>query len=217
MAEQFGFNEIARDRRHVHRDERAVASFAIVVQRTRHQFLACAGLTGNHHREIGLHQAREHPVDLLHRRRAADQRNRIELVFVGMMGSAFLRLGQRPPDNGDQFLEIKRLRQIFVGAPLRCADRGHEGVLCAHHDDGQIGPHLLDPRQQIEGIFIGHHHVGNDKVALALADPTPQSGGITSQAHLVSGAGQRLIQYRTDCGIVVGDQNATYGHLNSSS
>ena len=36
MAEQFAFNQFARDRGHVYRDERSVAPFAVIVQRTRH-------------------------------------------------------------------------------------------------------------------------------------------------------------------------------------
>ena len=75
VAEQFGFDQVARDRRHVDGDERTRAPLAVVVQRARDQFLAGAGFAGDHHRQVGLHQAREHAVDVLHRRRAADQRD----------------------------------------------------------------------------------------------------------------------------------------------
>ena len=135
MAEQFRFDEIARDRRHVDGDERAVAPLAVIVQRARHQFLAGAGLAGDHHGEVGLHQPRQHAVDFLHRRRAADQRNRIEFGFVGVIRDPLLRLRQRAADDGDQFLQVERLWQIFVGAAFGRADRRHEGVLRAHHDD----------------------------------------------------------------------------------
>ena len=42
VAEQLGFDQVARDRRHVDGDERAVAALAVVVQRARDQFLAGA-------------------------------------------------------------------------------------------------------------------------------------------------------------------------------
>ena len=212
VAEQFRFDEIARDRRHVDGDEGAVAPLAVVVQRARDQFLAGAGLAGDHHGEVGLHQARQHPVDFLHRRRAADQRNRIELGFVGVVGDPLLRLRQRAADDGDQFLEVERLRQILVGAAFGRADRGHEGVLRAHDDDGQIRPHLLDPRQQIERVLVGHHHVGDDQIALALADPAPQRRRVPGQPHLVSGARKSLVQNRADRRVIVGDKYATCGH-----
>ena len=33
---------------------------------------------------------------------------------------------------------------------------------------GRFGPHPLDARQQVEGVLVGHHHVGDDEIALAL-------------------------------------------------
>ena len=205
------------NRRHVDGDERTVAPLAVVVQRARHQLLAGAGLAGDHHREIGLHQPRQHPVDFLHRRRAADQRDRVELGLVGVIGRPLLRLRQRAADDGDQLLEVERLGQIFIGAAFGGADRRHEGVLRAHHDDRQIRPHLLDPRQQIERVLVGHHHVGDDQIALALADPAPQRRRVAGQPHLVSGARERLVEDRADGGVVVGDKYATCGHRYSSS
>ena len=76
-------DQLARDRRHVDGDERPVAPLAVVVQRARDQLLAGAGFARDHHREIGLHQPRQQPVDFLHRRRAADQRNRSSSVGLG--------------------------------------------------------------------------------------------------------------------------------------
>ena len=53
---------------------------------------------------------------------------------------ALLGLRQRAADDRGQFLEVEGLRQIFIGAAFGRADRRHEGVLRAHHDDRQIGP-----------------------------------------------------------------------------
>ena len=44
MAEQFGLDEVARDRGHVDRDEGTVAALAVIVQCARHQLLAGAGI-----------------------------------------------------------------------------------------------------------------------------------------------------------------------------
>jgi hypothetical protein len=81
VPEQFGFDQIARNGRHVDGDERPVAALAVFVQRARDQFLAGAGFPVDHHRQIGLHQPGEHPVDVLHGRRPADQRH--AFVFLG--------------------------------------------------------------------------------------------------------------------------------------
>jgi hypothetical protein len=72
MAEQLAFDELARDRRHVDRDERPAAAPAELVQRACHQFLAGAGLAGDHHGQIRIHQAGNRAVDVLHRSGPAD-------------------------------------------------------------------------------------------------------------------------------------------------
>ena len=118
-----------------------------------------------------------------------------------------LRLGERAPDDRHQLLQVEGLGQVFVGAALGGLDRGHEGVLRAHDDDRQIGPHPLDARQQLEGVVVGHHHVGDDEIALAGGDPAPQPGDGAGRAHLVAGARQRLIENRSDRRVVVGDEN----------
>ena len=217
MAEQFGFDEVARDRRHVDGDERTVAALAVVMERAGDQFLAGAGLAGDHHREVGLHQPRQHPVDFLHRRRAADQRDRIEFAFVGRACHPLLRLGQCAADDGDELLQVERFWQILIGAALRGPDRRHEGILRAHDDNGQVRPHLLDARQQIERVLVGHHHVGDDEIALALAHPAPQRCGVAGQANLISSARKRLVQNRADGGVVICNEYATCGHRYSSS
>src|SRR5258705_297572 len=51
-------NRSSRKSRHVDGDERAAAPLAVIVQGARDQLLAGAGLARDHHREVGLHQAR---------------------------------------------------------------------------------------------------------------------------------------------------------------
>ena len=80
MAEQFRLDEIARNCRHVDGDERSAAALAVIVQGARNQLLAGAGFAADHDREVGLHQPGEQAVDFLHRRRAADQRDRLEVL-----------------------------------------------------------------------------------------------------------------------------------------
>ena len=174
MPEQLGLDQVARDRRHVDGDELPATPFAVVVKRAGDQFLAGAGLARNHDREVGLHQTRDQAVDFLHRRRTADQRNRLERLELAAGGArTLLRFRQRATDDGDQLLQIERLGQILVGATLGRADGREKCVLRAHDEHRQIGPQLLDPWQKVERVLVGHHHVGDDEVALALADPTP--------------------------------------------
>jgi hypothetical protein len=100
-------------------------------------------------------EMRQHAIDFLHRRRAADQRNGFEILDLGRLPCLLLRLRQSAANDGNQLLQIERLWQIFIGAALGGADRGHECVLRAHDQDRQVRPRLLDARQQVERAFVG--------------------------------------------------------------
>ena len=77
---------------------------------------------------------------------------------------------------------------------------------------GKSGRAFLMRGNKIEGALVGQQHVGDDQIAVALADPAPQRCGIAGRADLVTGARQRLIEHRPDRRIVVGDENASRGH-----
>ena len=118
-----------------------------------------------------------------------------------------MRAGQRALHHAGQFLQVEGLGQIFERAALGRGDGGEKRVLRAHHHDGQIGPHALDARDQIEAAFVGQHHIGDDQIALARRDPAPQAGGRAGGAHVIAGAAQRLVQHGADGAVVVGDQD----------
>ena len=152
-------------------------------------------------------------VDLLHRRRAADQR---QLVLgsssSGMRPATLVRRAQRPLDDADQLAQVERLRQVFERAPLGRLDRGQQRVLRAHDDDAQLRADLLDARDQVEAVLVRHDHVGDDEVALAVRDPAPQGRGIAGHPHIVPEPDQRLVQHHADRAIVVGHQDRRRHH-----
>jgi hypothetical protein len=120
-----------------------------------------------------MDQPGDDPVDVLHRVRAADQRQFVGLGRAVVLELGVLRLAQSAPDYRDEFLEVEGFGEVFVGAALGRLDRGGEGVLRAHDDDRQVGPDLLDARDQLEGVFVRHDHVGDHHIAVALAHPVP--------------------------------------------
>ena len=139
-----------------------------------------------------------------------------EVFRLGGGTRAFLRLRQSAAHDADEFLEIERLRQIFVGASLRRAHRGHERVLCAHDDHRKLRPQFLDARQEVERIFVRHDNVGDDEIAFSLTDPTPQRRGIAGRAHFIACARKSLVEHGADCRVVVGNQYASSGHWHPS-
>jgi hypothetical protein len=206
VTEQLAFDEISWNGGHVDGDEWPALALAIVVQRFRDQFLACAGFPGNHHRKIGLHQPGENPENVLHRRRAADDRHHLGGRCFRLLTPP-LGFGERASDDRHQFAQIEGLGQVFVGAALGGFDRSYEGVLRAHDDDRQVRPHPFDARQEVKGVIVGHDDVGDHEIALARRHPPPKPGNRSSRADLVAGARQRLIENGANPCVVVGDKN----------
>ena len=215
VAEQLALDQLARDRRHVERHERSFATLAVVVQRARHQLLAGARFARDHDREVGRHQPGQRAVDLLHGRRTADQRQ--ALALLRRLRSALhrrRRRRQRAVHDRDQLVQVERLGQIFEGAALGGAHRGEQRRLRAHDDDAQIGPELADARHEVEAVLVGHHHVGDDELALAFLDPLPQRRGRARAADIVALPAQRLVQDGADRPVVVGDQDGVAALMN---
>jgi hypothetical protein len=77
---------------------------------------------------------------------------------------------------------------------------------------GNSGPQLLDARQQVEGVFVRHHHVGDDEIALALLPSATASPRFRSERTSWPGARERLVEHGADRRVVVGDKNVSSGH-----
>jgi hypothetical protein len=98
VPEQLAFNEVARHRRAVERDERAAAHFALIVHEPRDDLLAGAGLAGDQHGEFRRRQADRDLEQFDHARRAEHgvvagrpQRSRPEVLIL------VFRFGVRGP------------------------------------------------------------------------------------------------------------------------
>ena len=166
--------------------------------------------------EVGVHQPREDAVDLLHRRRAPDQRQVVlarRLAPPARHRRPARLLVQRLRDLRQHVLQVEGLGQVVVGPDLGRPDRGHD-VFCAHITiTGRSGPALRDRRQQVERVAVRHHHVGDDDVALALLDPAPERRGGAGRVDLAAGAGQGLRQHGADGAVVVGDEDGAFHGL----
>ena len=211
MTKQLALDQVARNGGHVDGDERPATAFAIIMQRAGDQLLASTGLARDHDREIGLHEARERAVDLLHGRRTPDQRHALELLDL-LLGCAGAWLAHRATHDIDEFLQVEGLGQIIIGTALGRLDSRHERVLRAHHDDRQVGAQLLDARQKFESVLVRHDDVGDDEIAFPRLHPTPERSGCPRDANFVSGPCQRLAEHGSDRSIVVGNEDVSSRH-----
>ena len=111
---------------------------------------------------------------------------RPDLPIVVMSAQNTFMTAIRASDDADQLLEVERLWQVLVRAFFGCSHRRDERVLRAHDDDRQLRTHFLDARQQVEGILVRHHHVGDDEITVPLTDPAPQCRGVAGRADFVA-------------------------------
>jgi len=189
-----------------------VSALAVIVQGARDQFLAGTALAHDHHGQIGLRKPRDDAVDLLHRRGTTNQRQALGALFYRNRFAFDLWTGERALDDGGQFLQIERFGQIVESTAFGGRDRGQDRVLRAHHDDGQIGAQTLDAWDEVETVFVGQDHVGDDEIAVAGRYPAPQTRRGARRADVIPGAPQSLVQHRADCRIVVGDKDHAVRH-----
>src|SRR5512134_97095 len=162
VAEKLRLEQLARDGRGIDCNERPGRARTVTVQRARHELLAGAGLPGDEDRGVRLGQAADRAKHLLHRRRLAEDLGAdIRLVAGALLPRA---LPQRAPDELDRVVDVERLGQVLVGAPLKGADRALEIGVGGHDDDRQIGVQRPCPREQLEARLtrhpdVAHHHL----------------------------------------------------------
>ena len=178
-----------------------------IVKNARDQAFAGTVFAGDQHRKIGIQHPRDQPIQRLHRRRAADQRQLV--ARLAQRGRHLRRpalLLQRTGRPLHQVRQVEGLRQIVEGFGLGGLDGGHDGILRRDHDHRQAGAQPGDPRQRVQPVAVGHDDVGNHQIALALLDPAHQRHEGRGRVDLAARAGQRLGQHRADRAVVVGDK-----------
>ena len=169
MTEELALEEVFRDGGAIDRKEASVAAGAVVVDRTGHELLARAALTGDHHCSVAAGHAAHHFENLLHGLGAAD--NFITVLLNGELG--FESIG------GAQFRSRKERgigydfeveRELFLPHEIESPhfhglDHRLRGAERAGEDDHGIRRVLANPRQQLhagEGvqIHLGEHEFG---------------------------------------------------------
>ena len=140
VAEQFRFNQFARHRGAVHRNELALPTArALVVNGARDQFFARAGFAANQHRNFCRRDFGNQVIDLLHAVTGAEQIARAfeggEFFFQPRIFCAQTACFQRVFDDKAQFIQFIRLGEIIVRACFDGFDGGAFGAVRGNHDD----------------------------------------------------------------------------------
>ena len=131
VAEQFALEQRLGDRGAVDRQERLVGAVGVLVDRAGDQFLAGAALAEDQHGHVLGGDAADGLVDLLHGRRAADDRVGARRGDLGSVGSpktagvACIRRSSNGLANDLlELVQIDRLEQVLERAALHRLDGG---------------------------------------------------------------------------------------------
>ncbi|MNC44482.1 hypothetical protein D3C75_933880 [compost metagenome] len=138
----------------------------MTVQGVGHQLFTGTGFAIDQHGDVGVAQAADGAEHLLHRRRLADDfrgagqcRDDFQaLLLLGVLVGAL--------DQGNRFVDIERLGQVFEGAALIGRDSAVQIGVSGHDDDRQPWMLLANPCQKVQAAGAGHADVGNDHVRL---------------------------------------------------
>ena len=174
VAEERALDQLVRDGRHVHRDERRVADARLLVEEPREELFARAALAEDQHRrrELGdlVHELDDVP-DLL-------ARSDVELAvaLLGHLGAErhdlaiqILPLAGVPHERAE-LVVVEVLRDVVIGAVLHRLHGGLDFVDRRDHDALDQAVVLLDDAQDVEAADAGQADILQHHVDFLLAE-----------------------------------------------
>ena len=166
VAEQLAFDKIAGDRGGVDRNERPGAAIAELVDRLGHKLLARAGFAEDQHGQIVAQHARDHAVDRLHRRAAANQRQAGGDILGHVFGARSLARANRLAHGAHQFIEVKGLDNIIVCASFQTSDAVIQFPLGGEHENRNAAGAGISTKFLVNGepILARQHEVQHDHI-----------------------------------------------------
>ena len=218
VAEQFALQQLGRDGGGIERHERSGRARRFAVQGAGHQLLAGAGFAGDQHRQRHLGQAADGAEQGAHGRGVTDQ----------LLPGRFLRVGPGIRFHGHRYrhacgrqgargqrhrvVQVEGLGQEFVGATAeRAGGAGHIGI-GRHHDHRQLRMRRLEPVQQLEPVFAGHAHIGEQQVRRTTRlQRLQRAGRVLETVHRVAGFAQRGGQHEAHRAVVIDHPDPALG------
>ena len=139
------------------------------MDRARNQGFSGARFSGDQHWKIGVHQARHHAIEPLHRLGSSNERQLIGSLILFRpcrCGASSGLYGTGRPLH--QIRQIEGFGQVIVGGGLFRLDRRHDGVLGRDHYHRQPRAIRRDLRQHLKPVTVWHHHISDHRIAFAL-------------------------------------------------
>ena len=206
-------DEVARDGRAIHADERPVAARTRAVDGRGHELLAGPRFAADENARVGRRDAGDEIGDAAHLGTRADQLPGVPQLVAQNPG----RVARREPGRAQLQRGAQREQQPFrregflekgEGAELRGPHRIGEAGPAAHHDHRHVGIALAEPGQRREAIHRARHHEVEERdVGSRILRRGDGAGAVRGVAHLVSLAPQQGADHPADVRLVVDDED----------
>src|SRR5207244_4312365 len=212
VAEQLGLEHLAGQRAAVDRHERPLRARGALMDAACHELLAGPALAEHEHRRVRGGDAVHDAQHLVHARAlgedAAEGRGAGRVGPQGLVVAEKLALLGGLAHDDVELLDLRRLREVIVGAELHRLHRGGHLLEACHHDHlGMLGERA-ELAQDLDPLLARHLHVEDDDVVRALAQPRQRRLPVAHALDLVALASQLAHEQLAQPALVIGDQHA---------
>src|SRR5438552_1496036 len=212
VAEELALDQLARERRAVHLDERLRAPRAVVVGRVGDQLLPCAARAADEDRQVGVRHLADYVEDALHRGALADQAPELvrarDLLLEEPERAPHLHAVEQALHDQLDLVVVEGLGDVVGRAQLHRLDGDLLRAEGGDHDDRRLRRVLAHPAQHVHAAHTLQAEVGDDEVVARLREP-PQ--GLLAREHgidLVPARAEQALDGDADRALVVDDQDA---------
>ncbi len=215
VAEQLALDQLARERRAIHRDERLARARTSKMNRARDQLLAGARFAANQNRHVGRRDLVDRLEHAHHRARSPDhvlehaglEPHLLEQLVV--LALEQLRLHHLAHFQA-QLVVVERLGQVILGAGLHRFDRDSLRAERGDHQHGACGIELAHMLEQFEPAHSLHAEVGDDDVEQAGLDLLERFFAGLRRLDFVALLGEEPFERDDDAALVVNYQQSPF-------
>ena len=118
---------------------------------------------------------------------------------------------QPGPDPRDQLLEVKRLRQVVVGAGLEALDPVVRVAARGEHDHRQPLARGAQVAEHVEPVLAGQPEVEDQQVEVLVVGERVDARPVADDRGREAARAQPLLQERRQARLVLGDQDPAHG------
>src|SRR5262249_43109220 len=219
VPEELALDELGRDRRAVHLDERALGERGGLVHRAGDELLAGAALAGDEDTALGRRDLGDLPAELDHDLRGAEHLvplagRRGEGRDLAADGAAL----ERVADPQQEHVAVERLLEEVEGALARRAEGIPDGGVAGDDDDRDlaVGAEVagLERREEVEPVLLAKLDVDDEELDTLAAEEPARLGRAAGLQHLEALALEDHPQRAANVLLVVDDEDRVLGaHL----